>query len=352
LLDLLEGIGADEIGMDCSIVPSQQYPQYSVVSTTDFFYPLVSSPYLQGRIGAANVLSDMYALGVVHIDNVLMILAASLEMDESARNTVTRALMKGFADCCLLAKTKVTGGQSVLNPWPIIGGVAKSMCLPKDFIEPYHGRIGDVLVLTKPLGTQIAVNLHEWRQTKDRKYSRLVSQGVITDAIEAQAFRVAKGSMVRLNRTAAILMHKYGARGATDITGFGPKGHISNLAENQRSMLGRGDKFEFFVDTLPVIAGMAKVAQTLQREQVLDFKLIEGYSAETSGGLLVILPREKARAFCAEMEREDGWPAFVVGGIRAKQGYDYNAENELCVFEEPDRMKVVEVGGIGRRAKL
>ena len=56
---MLEGIGNDAIGMDCSIVPSQKYNNFSVVSTTDFFYPLVEDPYLQGRVGAANVLSGI-----------------------------------------------------------------------------------------------------------------------------------------------------------------------------------------------------------------------------------------------------------------------------------------------------
>ena len=84
---------------------------------------------MQGRIGCANVLSDMYALGVVHIDNVLMILAASLDMDEKARNIVTRKFMMGFNDCCLLAQTNVTGGQSVLNPWPIIGALMHDLSL-------------------------------------------------------------------------------------------------------------------------------------------------------------------------------------------------------------------------------
>ena len=121
MLDLLEGIGDGSIGMDCSIVPSSQYKDFCIVSTTDFFYPLVEDPYLQGRVGAANVLSDMYALAVTNIDNVLMILAASLDIDEASRNIVTKQMMRGFNDCCLLADTNVTGGQSVLNPWPIIG---------------------------------------------------------------------------------------------------------------------------------------------------------------------------------------------------------------------------------------
>ncbi len=118
---MLEGIENEAIGMDCSIVQSNKYPEFFIVSTTDFFYPLVDDPYLQGRIGCANVLSDSYALGLGHIDNVLMILAASLEMDPPIRNTVTQAMIRGFNDCCLLGDTMVTGGQSVLNPWPIIG---------------------------------------------------------------------------------------------------------------------------------------------------------------------------------------------------------------------------------------
>ena len=121
LLRLLDGIGSDAIGMDCSIIPSQKYNNFFIVSTTDFFYPLVEDPYLQGRIGCANVLSDMYALGVIHIDNVLMIIAASTEIESKSRDIVTRQMMIGFNDCCLLANTNVTGGQSVLNPWPIIG---------------------------------------------------------------------------------------------------------------------------------------------------------------------------------------------------------------------------------------
>ena len=219
------------------------------------------------------------------------------------------------------------------------------MCKDTDFIEPYNGRIGDVLVLTKPLGTQIAVNVHEWRMTDDRKYSILKRNNVITDELEKVSFNVASGSMVRLNRTAAMLMHKYGAHGATDITGFGPKGHIENLALNQTAMLTEGEKFEFYVDTMPVICGMAKVAAFLKTKKILDFKLIDGFSAETSGGLLVMLPRESADAFIADIERIDGWPAFKVGVIRGKEGYDYNAENELVVFENEENMQIKEVGG-------
>jgi selenide,water dikinase len=114
---LLDGIG-EGVGMDCSIVPAKRYPDMKVISTTDFFFPLVEDPYLQGRIACCNVLSDMYALGVVDVDNVLMLIAASLDMPGAARLLVTKEMMRGFNDQARAADTAVTGGQSVLNPWP------------------------------------------------------------------------------------------------------------------------------------------------------------------------------------------------------------------------------------------
>ena len=220
-----------------------------------------------------------------------------------------------------------------------LGGVAKSMCMKKDYIEPIHGQIGDVLVLTKPLGTQIAVNLHEWKVCNDRKYSLLKSKNVITDEAERLSFNISSGSMIRLNKTAAILMHKYGAHGATDITGFGPKGHITNLAQNQEQMKENKAEYEFYVHTLPIIAGMNDVAAYLKKNKILDFRLLEGYSAETSGGLLIMLPAESADKFIKELEEIDGWPAYKVGQIRGKK-----QQSELVVFESEENMKVIEVG--------
>ena len=161
--------------MDCSVVATQ-LPGVLMVTTTDFFYPLVEDPYQQGRIGACNVLSDLYAMGVTNVDTVLMILAASLDMTSSERDIVTTQLIKGFNDTCAEADTNVTGGQTVLNPWPIIGGTACALCKEDQIIRPVGGKPGDVLVLTKPLGTQVAVNCQEWSRDSERCHR-------ITDAI-------------------------------------------------------------------------------------------------------------------------------------------------------------------------
>jgi selenide,water dikinase len=300
-LQYIEGIGDGSIGMDCSV----QYLRNDLylISTTDFFYPSVDDPFIQGKIGAANVLSDLYAMGVMKCDNVLMILSASNIMTESQRDIVTRQMVLGFNETVSEAETYVRGGQTVFNAWPIIGGVAISCCSESEFINPNQGQIGDIIVLTKPLGTQVAVNLNEWIQDKESElFSRV--KDMITPGEVYTAYRTAVKSMIRLNKTSAMLMHKYGAHGATDITGFGLIGHSTNLAKNQKIPV------DIEIHTLPIIKKMALCSTKYK------FRLLEGYSSETSGGLFIMLPSlEVAQNFCKELEEIDGAPAWIVGQV-------------------------------------
>ncbi|GFY61646.1 inactive selenide, water dikinase-like protein [Trichonephila inaurata madagascariensis] len=103
------------IGMDCSVTPLR-HGGLSLVQTTDFFYPLCDDPYLMGRITCANVLSDLYAMGVTECDNMLMLLAVSSKMSGMERDVVIPILMRGFKDCAYEAGTRITGGQTILNP--------------------------------------------------------------------------------------------------------------------------------------------------------------------------------------------------------------------------------------------
>jgi len=287
--------------MDCSVQPLRN--NLSLISTTDFFYPLVDDPYLQGIVAAANVLSDLYAMGVVNCDNMLMTLAVSLEMQEYQREIVTRRMIQGFNDTARLAGTEVRGGQTVMNPWPIIGGMATSTCFENEFILPRHGQVGDVVVLTKPLGTQIAVNINEWIQ--DRSNLWLQIKDVINVREAEIAYNTAVKSMTRLNRNSARLMHKYKAHGATDITGFGIVGHATNLASNQFADV------DIEIHTLPIIKKMSIVDS-----KFTFFNLMKGFSSETSGGLFIMLPsQEAAENFCREIQEIDGYPAWIVGRV-------------------------------------
>lgn len=321
LRELLVGIGDETIGMDCSIVATR-FPELFQVSTTDFFFPLVEDPYLQGQIACSNVLSDLYALGVYHCDNILMLLGVSVAMKPEEADIVTRLMMKGFNDQALAGLTKVTGGQSVKNEWPLIGGVAMVTAQESDFIRPESAVAGDVLVLTKPIGTQVAVNLHQWLDSKPQSWQRFDLDNVISKERVYAAFDKACESMKRLNRNGAILMHKYQAHGATDVTGFGLYGHAENLARNQKA------KVDFVIDLLPVIADTPLIAGHTKL-----WDLLGGKSAETSGGLLVALPAEQAQSFIDELQALDGKPAWIIG--RVVDG------SNTCIFSS--EIKVLEI---------
>lgn len=301
-------------GLDNSVVKTK-YPGLYQISTTDFFYPLVEDPYLQGRIAACNVLSDLYAMAVTEVDTMLMLIAASSDMAAAERDTVTTLMMKGFTDTATEAGTSVTGGQTVLNPWPIIGGVALSLRHESEFVRPGGLLPGDVLVLTKPLGTQVAVNLWQWRDggstpSHAKRWAQVSTEEgslKLTAGDAAKAYNTACESMSRLNLHAAQRMIKHGAHGATDVTGFGILGHAGNLAQYNDAA-----EVTLVIHTLPVIAGAAAVDDAVGR----IFKLRAGRSAETSGGLLVALPsREAAQAFIDDVAAADGRPAWIVGEV-------------------------------------
>jgi len=287
------------IGMDCSITPLR-HGGLSLVQTTDFFYPLVDDPFMQGKIAAANVLSELYAMGVTDGDNMLMLIAASNKMSEKERDTIMPLIMRGFKDCAEEAGTNVTGGQTVINPWLTVGGVATTVCQPNEYILPDGAVVGDVLVLTKPLGTQVAVNAYQWLDQPER-WNRI--KLVVSEDDVRKAYQRAMFSMARLNRVAARLMHKYNAHGATDVTGFGLLGHANNLAKVQKNEVG------FVIHNLPIIAKMAAISKACGNM----FGLLQGHSAETSGGLLIALPREQAAAFCKDIEKQEGYQSWIIG---------------------------------------
>lgn len=349
--------------MDCSVIPLRPHavpsrsgveatvplPQQYLVSTTDFFFPSVEDPYLQGQIGAANVLSDLYSVGITHCDNMLMLLASSTDMDETERTVVTREILRGFAERVRLAHTCVTGGQTVMNPWPLIGGVAMSVVQADEMILPSGLLPGDVLVLTKPLGTQLAVNLQQWVRRPSPIYEKVIRSQISEEEIQ-ELYALACASMRRLNRTAASLMHTYNAHGATDVTGFGILGHARNLgaaatplalAASSRSGaidavsaagVGAGAVTDpvipsgvcVVLDTMPIFRTAVK-ASRLMGDRV-PYRLLEGLSAETSGGLLVAFPDvQTAQAYIdailAQKEfPEEAAPAWIVGRVESREG--------------------------------
>lgn len=294
---------------DVSIVPlggEDLVEDLVTVSSTDFFSPITVDPYLQGRIAAANTLSDLYAVGCVEVSHMLMLLACSTKMEVEHRRVVTALMVKGFRDVCAEVGTAVTGGQSVMNPWPMIGGVAIATVPRSSLVLSNRLMPGDALVLTKPLGTQVAGNLALWMldEAKWAKASEHIDQGTA-----GRAVRHAELSMSSLNREAARLMRSFGAHGATDVTGFGFMGHATNLARAQVEAV------DLVLDVAPIIKGLPALDSTV----TVDYRLRKGFSAETSGGLLIAFESEEvARAFLAEYRsgpsNPQGW-GWLVGCV-------------------------------------
>ncbi|XP_032015628.2 selenide, water dikinase 1 [Hylobates moloch] len=197
----------------------------------------------------------------------------------------------------------LTDSFSCVNNNELISLVSLTRTCSFLFFRPDNAVPGDVLVLTKPLGTQVAVAVHQWLDIPE-KWNKI--KLVVTQEDVELAYQEAMMNMARLNRTAAGLMHTFNAHAATDITGFGILGHAQNLAKQQRN------EVSFVIHNLPVLAKMAAVSKACGNM----FGLMHGTCPETSGGLLICLPREQAARFCAEIKSPkygEGHQAWIIG---------------------------------------
>lgn len=179
----------------------------ALVQTVDFFTPVVDDPYDWGRIAAANALSDVYAMGGSPI--------TALQLVGWPRGTLPFELLgeviRGGADVMASAGCTIVGGHSIDDAEPKYGFAVTGLIEPDHVITNMAAHPGDILVLTKPIGT-----------------------GIIATAIKragcpADVAAMAVASMVRLNDTAASAMRSVGVRAATDVTGFGLLGHLVEL---------------------------------------------------------------------------------------------------------------------------
>lgn len=290
------------IGLDSAIIPLKRNNLF-LVQSVDFFYPLCDDSYLMGLIAFANVVSDIYSCGVVNIDELKITLSLPIDLNEDEQEIVVSGILKGFKESAAVAKCLVSIESIGLNPWCVIGGIASSVCTRDEIIMPTKAQPGDVLILTKPLGVQLATNAPIWMEEDSDNWKK-ISEHLTKDDIN-EAYAKAVKSMTTLNKVAAELMHKFKAHAATDITGFGLLGHAENLLQHQELEL------DFVIKILPVIRHVKKIAEVLNRHQ----KLYSGRMVETSGGLLISLPKEHAQDFCKEFEAMSGCECWIIGDV-------------------------------------
>jgi selenide, water dikinase len=193
--------------------------------------------------------------------------------------------------------------------------------------SPNNAKPGDILVLTKPLGTQLATNAYIWMKENSENWSKLAAQVQPSEII--RAYEQAITSMSTLNRTAAELMHKYDAHAATDVTGFGLLGHADNLAKFQTAHV------RMVIHSLPIIENVTKIAGVLDRTA----KLLAGRAVETSGGLLIALPASAAQEFCNDYKliSEEKREAWIVGRVDAENETE---EKQAAIVDQPTVIEV------------
>ncbi|EHP84151.1 selenide, water dikinase [Methanotorris formicicus Mc-S-70] len=267
-----------------------------IAKTVDVFTPIVDDPYLQGRVAACNSTSDIYAMGLLDIVGVLVILG----IPENLPIDTAKEMLRGFQDFCRENDTSIIGGHTIMNPWPLIGGAVTGVGREEDVLTKAGAKIGDILILTKPLGTQTAMALS--RVPKDFRGMLGVSEDeeeyIVNKAIEL---------MTTSNRTALISLRnveeKVGekiANALTDVTGFGILGHANEMAENSGVVIE--------INKLPTIK------KTPELSKMFGHPLLEGYGAETAGGLLISVKERYKEELIDELMKNNCY-AFEVGEV-------------------------------------
>jgi selenide,water dikinase len=273
-----------------------------LLQTADFFTPVVDDPYRFGQIAAANAFSDVYAMGGEPLTALnLVAFPSSLDMG------ILREILAGGQSKIEESGARLCGGHSVQDEEPKYGLSVTGFVETEGVVRNAGARAGDALVLTKPLGFGILTTALK----RD-----LVSGGEIEDAVESAA---------TLNRAARDAMREVGVSAATDVTGYGLLGHLLELldASGVGAVVRRGE-VPVWERAVPlaedgVFPGGLKtnreyLAGRVERDGVGEAALLPLFDPQTSGGLLVAAPEDRARDLVRRL-REDGVSAAAVGEV-------------------------------------
>lgn len=274
----------------------------AMIVTVDFFTPVVDDPYLFGQIAAANALSDVYAMG----GRPLLALNVAC-FPNCLPVEVISEIMRGGAEKVLEAGALTCGGHTVQDDEPKYGLAVVGLVHPDEVLSNATARPGDVLVLTKPLGTGII---------------NTASKGGLAGE---EVYRAAVEQMAALNRDAAACVKGVGAIACTDITGFGFLGHAAEMARASKvSLLINSQAVPILPGALD-FAGMGLIpAGAYDNRRFLDAEVVfeDGvsqevqdvlYDPQTSGGLLIAVDPAKAEVMIEKMHKLGIREAVVVG---------------------------------------
>ena len=277
----------------------------AIIQTLDFFTTMINDPYLYGQIAATNALSDVWAMGG-DVISALNIVAFPENMDLE----ILHQILKGGAEKVHEAGGVLAGGHSIHDATPKYGLSVTGIVHPDKILQNNNCKVGDLLIVTKPLGVSIINTAHMVKECSEEAFAQSVKQ------------------MTTLNKYAADMMKGFNVNSCTDITGFGFLGHLVEMLDGKYSA-------EINIKDIPYIEEAYKCANEfvitaggqLNRTyvepnvdyQVKDFALEEiMYDPQTSGGLLISIPEEEAQQLLEKLNTLEIKSA-IVGRVIEKQ---------------------------------
>lgn len=274
----------------------------AIVFSTDFISPILDDPYDYGRAAAVHALSDIYALGATPIMALNIVC-----FQEDLGKDVLEGILLGGNEICERAGVIVGGGHTVSAPELRYGLAVIGQIHPKKVILNTGGKVGDILVITKPLGVGV------------------LAQALKYNILSPQLLEVLTNHMCTLNDGGCRAMQKVGVNAATDVSGFGLAGHIHQLSKaSDCAAVIYGDKLPLLPDVEEFVAhDIFSQALEKNREYVIQHltePLEESnripllFDPQTSGGLLIAVSRQQLKELIVELEAE-GCPGVIIGEL-------------------------------------
>lgn len=279
----------------------------ALIQTLDFFTPMIDDPYIFGQIAASNSLSDVYAMGGTPI------VAMNIVCFPSCHDmNVLAEILKGGFDKVKESGALLVGGHTVDDKEPKYGLSVSGTVHPDNVLSNATAKIGDKLILTKPIGVGIL--------------NTAMKEGLVEDKISKYVVDV----MVHLNKYAAMSFNNIKVNSATDVTGFGLLGHALEMAKASNVSI------EINSDEVPIIEGAIEMASMgiipagmyRNKEYIgkdVEIKNIKTeiedilYDPQTSGGLLVSVSSDLAEELIKDMKKNGSIEAKIIGTVKEKQ---------------------------------
>lgn len=280
-------------------------PEIALVSTVDFITPPVDDPYWFGQIAAANSLSDIYAMGGKPLTALNLIMFPSKILDK----IILKEILRGGHDKVIEAGASMCGGHSVDDNEPKYGLAVTGVVHPEKILTNSGAQEGDVLILTKPLGTGVLFNANKSKKLPYRELELILPQ------------------VASLNKNALAVALGYDIHACTDVTGFGLAGHTLEIAKGSRKQI---NLFYKEIPFYPNARAMYQKGETTGSNKA-NRKILDGYmemeakisrreeellfDPQTSGGLIFSVPGSQAGELIMKLKQAGIEAAAQVGEV-------------------------------------